>query len=169
MLCHNQVCTADSAGSQRIVSTSRDNTLRIWDAKKGLAPGPVMKHNNNTGRWISPFRAVWAPAADAIVVGNMGRQVLACLSAALCMITENQQDAEALCWQSGTMCSCSSDVSSLPERAKCSQVDIFDEKGGQAGAHSSDLMTAIPSRCTVHTSLPLLAAATASGRVHVYR
>lgn len=39
-----------TAGSQRIVSTSRDNTLRIWDARKDLAPGPVMKHNNNTGR-----------------------------------------------------------------------------------------------------------------------
>jgi WD40 repeat protein len=66
-----------SAGSQRIVSTSRDNTLQVWDAQKGLARGAVMKHNNNTGRWISPFRAVWTPAADAIVVGNMGRQVLA--------------------------------------------------------------------------------------------
>lgn len=51
----------------------------------------------------------------------------------------------------------------------CVQVDIFDDKGQQAGAHISDLMTAIPSRCCVHTSLPLLAAATASGRVHVFR
>lgn len=63
------------AGSQRVVSTSRDNTLRVWDAKKGLAEVAVMKHNNNTGRWISPFRAIWGPASDAIVVGNMGRQV----------------------------------------------------------------------------------------------
>ena len=83
-LAHNMAvaCTADSvvlppAGSQRIVSTSRDNTLQVWDAQKSLERGAVMKHNNNTGRWISPFRAVWAPAADAIVVGNMGRQVLA--------------------------------------------------------------------------------------------
>lgn len=51
----------------------------------------------------------------------------------------------------------------------CVQVDVFDDKGAQAAALSSELMTAIPSRCTVHASLPLLAAATASGRVHVYR
>lgn len=50
-----------------------------------------------------------------------------------------------------------------------SQVDIFDDKGSQAAALSSELMTAIPSRCCVHASLPLLAAATASGRMHVYR
>jgi WD repeat-containing protein 76 len=74
-IAHTAVLVA--AGSQRIVSTSRDNTLQVWDAQKGLERGAVMKHNNNTGRWISPFRAVWAPAADAIVVGNMGRQVLA--------------------------------------------------------------------------------------------
>lgn len=49
-------------------------------------------------------------------------------------------------------------------------MDVFDDKGGPAaGQLSSDLMTAIPSRCNVHGSLPLLAAATASGRVHIYR
>lgn len=48
-------------------------------------------------------------------------------------------------------------------------MDIFDDKGAQAAALSSELMTAIPSRCAVHASLPLLATATASGRMHVYR
>lgn len=42
------------AGSQRLLSTSRDNTLRIWSRElKQLVSIP---HNNNTGRWISPFR-----------------------------------------------------------------------------------------------------------------
>jgi len=63
------------AGSKRVLTTSRDNTLRIWDGAKGLAERVVIKHNNNTGRWISPLRAVWSPAGDAVICGNMGRMV----------------------------------------------------------------------------------------------
>ena len=58
-----------------MLTTSRDNTLRIWDGAKGLAERVVIKHNNNTGRWISPLRAVWSPAGDAVICGNMGRMV----------------------------------------------------------------------------------------------
>lgn len=35
-----------------------------------------MKHNNNTGRWVMPFRPAWAPAGvDAVAVGDMRRGV----------------------------------------------------------------------------------------------
>jgi hypothetical protein len=34
-----------------------------------------IRHDNNTGRWIIPFRGVWGPAGDAVVVGNMRRKV----------------------------------------------------------------------------------------------
>ena len=34
---------------------------------------------------------------------------------------------------------------------------------------SSEAITAIPSRNAAHTALPVLAAATNSGRVHIYR
>jgi len=37
------------AGSRRVVSTSRDDTLRIWDGAKGLQALTVIKHYNNTG------------------------------------------------------------------------------------------------------------------------
>lgn len=60
-------------GSQRIVSTSFDNTVRVWDARAGLAQLVRVKHNNNTGRYIMPFRAQWTPAADGFVVGSMQR------------------------------------------------------------------------------------------------
>jgi len=58
-------------GSQRVVSTSFDDTVRIWDGKKDLTQISSIKHNNQTGRWILPMRAVWAPKADGIVVGSM--------------------------------------------------------------------------------------------------
>jgi WD40 repeat protein len=58
-------------GSQRVVSTSFDDTVRIWDGKKDLTQIMSIKHNNQTGRWILPMRAVWAPKGDGIIVGSM--------------------------------------------------------------------------------------------------
>lgn len=34
-----------------------------------------MRHDNNTGRWVLPFRACWTAAGDGVVVGNMKRFV----------------------------------------------------------------------------------------------
>ena len=67
-----------AAGSQRVLSTSRDDTLRVWEGKKGLAEAVSIKHYNNTGRWVSPFRSVWGPAGDTIICGSMKRNVSAC-------------------------------------------------------------------------------------------
>ena len=63
------------AGSQRVLSTSRDDTLRIWDAKQDLNELVSMRHYNNTGRWVVPFRAVWGPASDTVICGSMKRTV----------------------------------------------------------------------------------------------
>jgi hypothetical protein len=68
---HRRPCT----GSRRLVSTSFDNTLRIWDGRAGLAQLVSMRHDNNTGRWVLPFRACWTAAGDGVVVGNMKRFV----------------------------------------------------------------------------------------------
>ncbi|KAK9868093.1 hypothetical protein WJX84_011731 [Apatococcus fuscideae] len=62
-------------GSQRVLTTSRDDTLRVWDGKKDLAQAVSIKHYNNTGRWVSPFRSVWGPAADTILCGSMKRNI----------------------------------------------------------------------------------------------
>ncbi len=80
---HRQTCQAayfSPMGDGLIVSTSRDNTVQIWDAQtagKGdtLSLVESKHHNNDTGRWIIPFRAVWGPAGDCVLVGNMGRAV----------------------------------------------------------------------------------------------
>lgn len=129
--CHSAYWAHD--GSQRIVSTSYDDTIRIWAPSKASAsPGGegshhaealAIKHNNQTGRWITPFRAVWSAACDAVVVGNMKRGV---------------------------------DV-------------ISAATGAPVHSLSSNLQTAIPSRIACHPSVPLLVAATSSGRCHVWR
>jgi hypothetical protein len=87
-----------------------------------------MKHNNNTGRWIMPFRPAWAPAGvDAVAVGDMRRGV-----------------------------------------------QLFQmTTGASLGLLTSpDALTAIPSRLAMAITGGggvMLAAATSSGRVHIFR
>ncbi|KAJ9513292.1 hypothetical protein QJQ45_001328 [Haematococcus lacustris] len=40
-----------------------------------LTQAQVLPHDNQTGRWLVPFRAVWGPAADCVAVGSMSRGV----------------------------------------------------------------------------------------------
>ena len=55
-----------------MLTTGRDNTLRLCDADMGqLCSVP---HNNNTGRWVMPLRATLGPS-DTIVCGSMKRAV----------------------------------------------------------------------------------------------
>ena len=113
-------------GSGRLVSTSRDNTVKIWSTKADSAletPLVSIRHDNNTGRWITPFRAVFTPRGDGVVLGGMRRTI-----------------------------------------------DVYSSADGrQLAALRSDFMTAIGSRVAMHSERAVLAAATASGRVNVWR
>jgi hypothetical protein len=67
----------------------------------------------------------------------------------------------------GRLCApCITDDAVLPCRP---QVQIFDAAGSDAGQLRSEHMTAIPTRLCVHAVAGLVAGATSSGRVHVYR
>jgi hypothetical protein len=87
-----------------------------------------IRHNNNTGRWLVPFRPCWSPDGSALAVGDMKRGVA-----------------------------------------------LFDAaSGSQAGPLlAAEPLTAIPSRLAMQAlpgaAGPLLAAATSSGRVHIFR
>lgn len=58
-----------------VLTTSYDNKLCVFDTKKLKGPMELKKairHDNKTGRWLTPFRAVWLPYnEDAFVVGSM--------------------------------------------------------------------------------------------------
>lgn len=67
-----------------IVSTSYDDTLRVWDFKPqkldadgelpSMRPLAEVRHNCQTGKWLTIFRAQWNPNPDVLphfTVGNM--------------------------------------------------------------------------------------------------
>ncbi|GJE95189.1 WD40 repeat domain-containing protein [Phanerochaete sordida] len=73
---------------RRIVSTSYDDTIRIWDIKpevmKKDAEFPSMRpthqfhHNCQTGKWVTMLRAQWNPNPDVyphFTLGNMDRSL----------------------------------------------------------------------------------------------
>ncbi|XP_054719663.1 LOW QUALITY PROTEIN: WD repeat-containing protein 76-like [Uloborus diversus] len=61
---------------KNILSTSFDDTLAILDSSiisKDIKLKTACRHNNFTGRWLTPFRATWLPNSDEhFVIGGMG-------------------------------------------------------------------------------------------------
>lgn len=112
------------AASRRIVSTSYDNTVCVWQLNGDKWEQKTKwRHNNQTGRWISPFRAQWGPDGDSVFCGDMSRGL-------------------------------------------CAWASI--EEATSAHVLRSEFMTAIPSRLAVDRSNGVVAAATSSGRVHLW-
>ena len=63
-------------GSGALLTTCYDDALRVWKPDENSAkPAVVIKHNNQTGRWVLPFRAVWSAAGDGVLCGSMQRHV----------------------------------------------------------------------------------------------
>ncbi len=70
-----------SPSGNALLSTSMDNLIRVWRKAEGSDSwdwaNPLrIRHNNQTGRWVTSFRAVWM-AEDAFVIGSMERRSVA--------------------------------------------------------------------------------------------
>ena len=54
-----------------------DDTLRLYDTSRlteNILPQSQVKHNNNTGRWLTPLRLTWHPTLTNILLsGSMNR------------------------------------------------------------------------------------------------
>ncbi|XP_009575104.1 PREDICTED: WD repeat-containing protein 76, partial [Fulmarus glacialis] len=61
----------------RVVTVCADDKLRVYDTTSLSSTAAVLstlRHNNNTGRWLTRFRAIWDPKQeDCFVVGSMAR------------------------------------------------------------------------------------------------
>ena len=81
------VCTIDShsravsssfysPSGDKILTTSYDDSIRITEnLLENKWSQTVIRHNNQTGRWVSNFQANWGLTDDLFFVGNMKRQL----------------------------------------------------------------------------------------------
>eukprot|EP01025_Chloroclados_australasicus_P035698 TRINITY_DN3634_c0_g1_i4.p1 TRINITY_DN3634_c0_g1~~TRINITY_DN3634_c0_g1_i4.p1 ORF type:complete len:472 (-),score=42.60 TRINITY_DN3634_c0_g1_i4:324-1739(-) len=128
---HSRTCQSAyfcPGGSKRVLTTCYDDKLRIF-SEEGDEMRPIISitHSNNTGRWVTPFRAVWAPSGKQILCGNMKR---------------------------------GADLFTLDYEQNQYEYSLI---------YESEYMTAIPSRLCVSQGYPIIAAATSSGRVHMFQ
>ncbi|EFJ46944.1 hypothetical protein VOLCADRAFT_117976 [Volvox carteri f. nagariensis] len=197
-----------------LASTSSDGSICIWDVRK-VSHKPLsvlhharschsaywahdgstvlsIPHNNQTGRWITPFRAVWNAACDAVLVGNMSRGVdifggLGAVVVGAAAAVKNNVDSSEVEAEADTDGDDVDDPDQkLRGRAKTSKRKAAGKASATAAAvkaggggddplqvqflHTltSEYMTAIPSRLACHPTMPVVVAATCSGRCHVW-
>lgn len=62
---------------EKLATVCYDNKIRVYDLKEQKAeknPTVAFYHNNNTGRWLSTFKAIWHPRReDILFVGSMNQ------------------------------------------------------------------------------------------------
>jgi len=58
---------------RNILTTCYDDYVRVFDATKDSSAVTKIKHNNQTGRWVTNFKATWQVDGRQFVVGNMKR------------------------------------------------------------------------------------------------
>ncbi|KAK7388333.1 hypothetical protein VNO78_23147 [Psophocarpus tetragonolobus] len=63
-----------SPSGRSLATTSLDNTIGIYSGVN-LEDAAFINHYNNTGRWLSTFRAKWGWDDSYLFVGNMNRAV----------------------------------------------------------------------------------------------
>ncbi|KAG0254828.1 hypothetical protein DFQ27_006595 [Actinomortierella ambigua] len=71
-----------SPDGNSIVSTSYDDRIRVFNnfdpalPNATSVPDPIeIRHNNQSGRWVTMLRAVWAPQFNWFSIGNMNKSV----------------------------------------------------------------------------------------------
>lgn len=77
-MAHHRSCSAaffSPLTGNQILTTSFDDTLKVFDSSELTSEVKLkvsLKHNNMTGRWLTPFKAVWMPGCeDLFLVGSM--------------------------------------------------------------------------------------------------
>jgi hypothetical protein len=76
---HDKACTSArfSPSGHALLTTSYDNTCRVFtadDKSSWDSAGRVLRHDNETGRWITHFEALWITDAT-FLIGNMRRKL----------------------------------------------------------------------------------------------
>ncbi|XP_019622903.1 PREDICTED: WD repeat-containing protein 76-like isoform X2 [Branchiostoma belcheri] len=66
------------ASGSRILTTCFDDRIRVFETsaigQQTVKPLREVRHNNQTGRWLTPFRAMWVPGRDDLFVSGSMKQ-----------------------------------------------------------------------------------------------
>lgn len=70
-------CQFSPISGNEVVTMANDDKIRLYNISNlqaSIGPKCQVKHNNQTGRWLTPFRASWHPTSDNIfATGSMER------------------------------------------------------------------------------------------------
>jgi len=70
-------CQFSPISGSQVVTVANDDKIRLYctdNLSKQIKPQSQVKHNNQTGRWLTPFRAAWHPNRDDLLAtGSMER------------------------------------------------------------------------------------------------
>jgi len=70
-------CKFSPVSGNQVVTMSSDDKLRLFNTSTTpatISPQCQVRHNNQTGRWLTPLRATWHPAREGMLVtGSMER------------------------------------------------------------------------------------------------
>eukprot|EP00092_Neocalanus_flemingeri_P023695 GFUD01025698.1.p1 GENE.GFUD01025698.1~~GFUD01025698.1.p1 ORF type:complete len:645 (+),score=236.83 GFUD01025698.1:117-2051(+) len=94
-------CQFSSVTGNQVVTMASDDKIRLFNTSttpSTLSPQCQIKHNNHTGRWLTPFRASWHPTQEGMLVtGSMERprqiEVWGTSSGSLDMVTRLRGEA----------------------------------------------------------------------------
>lgn len=71
-------CVFSKVSGDQVATLASDDKLRLYDtsslSRPVISPQCSVKHNNQTGRWLTPLRLAWHPARPGVLVcGSMMR------------------------------------------------------------------------------------------------
>ncbi len=86
-----------------LISTCYDDHVRVHCGILSGAPKDhSLRHNNQTGRWITPFRAIWDPKCAPSLAGGSSRALLGGMARTLDVIAVSQDSSLQLHMTSST-------------------------------------------------------------------
>ncbi|MCJ1296984.1 hypothetical protein MMC34_008553 [Xylographa carneopallida] len=140
-----------SPSGDRLLSTCIDDYVRVWNvAGEDVQAWPDVtriRHNNQTGRWVTLFKAKWTMTDDAFLIGNMSRQV------------------DLYAWD-GT--ASGGGGGGAKGKGKGASVEAVSVPAPEHHAMTSSELTAIPSAVAIHPTNEYFVGATASSYAYLW-
>jgi len=169
-----------SPSGRMMASTSYDDTVKLFSCVSAsgelLSPSRwaaphILRHNNHTGRWVTVFKAKFAPRDAALAIGNMDRPIdvfnLPAPAGAAAAAAANGRGASAAAAAAASASSASAAESSVgfSKSGSCLPAPV---PAPVIFLKHPEFVTSIPAAVAWNPSRVQVAGCTSSGRLYVY-